>query len=115
MATPAGVSGELPISGGMLRAVIIPGEGRNQIRSVQFSGPFKAATPAALAGLQEALGGKTIDEAPGLIEDYFRDHPGAITGAAPGEFLTALTLAFMKVRMASSSAPDPNAWKQELR
>lgn len=115
MATSAGVSGELPIAGGMLRAVIVPGQGRNQIRSVQFSGPFQAATPAALSGLQEALAGKTIDEAPGLIEDYFRDHPGAITGAAPGEFLTAMTLAFMKVRMASSSAPDPNAWKKELR
>jgi len=115
VAASEGVSGELPISGGVLRAVIVPGEGRNQVRSVRFSGPFQVASPAALSGLQDALAGKTIDEAPGVIEDYFRDHPGAITGAVPGEFLTVLTLAFMKVRMASSSAPDPNAWKKELR
>ncbi len=115
MATPQSVSGDLPTADGMLRATIVPGEGRNQIKSVQFSGAFKAASADALPQLQAALAGKTIDEAPGLIEDFFRDHPDAITGAAPGEFLTVLTLAFMKVRIAASTAPDPNAWKKELK
>ena len=115
MATPQSVSGDLPTAGGMVRATIVPGEGRNQIKAVQFSGAIQVASPEALPRLQASLAGKTIDEAPGLIEDFFRDNPGAITGVAAGELLTVLTLAFMKVRIAASTAPDPNAWKKELK
>ncbi len=114
MAAPSSVSGELPTSGGVVRATIVPGEGRNQIKSVRFDGTFKKASADSLGGLEAMLAGKTIDDAPGLIEDFFRDNPGAVVGVQPGEFLTALTLAFMKVRIAASSAPDPNAWKKEL-
>jgi hypothetical protein len=113
--TPQSVSGELPIAGGILRATIVPGEGRNQIKTVQFAGALQASSPDALRKLQDSLQGRTIDEAPGLIEDFFRDNPGAVTGVQPGELLTVLTLAFMKVRIATSTAPDPNEWKKELK
>lgn len=115
MATPQSVSGELPTSGGVVRATIVPGSGLNQIGSVQFSGTFQAASADALRKLEGMLAGKKIDDAPGLIEDFFRDNPGAVPGVQPGEFLTVLTLAFMKVRIAASTAPDPNAWKKELK
>ena len=37
----------------------------------------------------------------------------ALPGVEPEEFLTVLTLAFMKVRRTTSSAPDPSAWKKQ--
>ena len=32
-----------------------------------------------------------------------------------GDLLTVLSLAHMKVRITQSTAPDPSAWKKELR
>ena len=106
------VSGELSTKAGIVRATIVPGTGRNQIQSVNFSGTFKSEPVGILAKLEQALGGATIDEAPGKIEDFFAQNPGALAGVEPEEFLTVLTLAFMKVRRTTSSAPDPSAWKK---
>ena len=106
------VTGELPVAGGVLRAAIVPGGRRNEIRSVRFSGDFQSQPDDAARKLEEALAGTMVDEAPGRIEDFFAAHPGAITGAGPGDFLTVLTLAFMKVRRTTSSAPDPAGWKK---
>ncbi len=112
MPAPANsVSGELPTKAGLLRATIVPGTGRNQIQSVSFGGTFKAE-PGALAALEKTLAGVTIDEAPGKIEDFFGQNPKALPGVEPEEFLTVLTLAFMKVRRTTSTAPDPSAWKK---
>ncbi len=108
-----GVTGELPVAGGVLRALIVPGERRNHILSVRFSGDFQSEPADAAGKLEESLAGTTVDEAAGRIEDFFSAHPGALTGAGPGDFLTVLTLAFMKVRRTSSSAPDPSAWKKK--
>lgn len=114
MSSPApSVSGELPTKAGILRATIVPGTGRNQIQSVSFGGTFKAEPPGILAKLEQALAGSTIDEAPGKIEDFFGQNPKALPGVEPEEFLTVLTLAFMKVRRTTSSAPDPSAWKNQ--
>ena len=107
------VTGELPTKAGVVRATIVPGAGRNQIQSVSFSGTFKAEPSGILAKLEQALGGATIDEAPGKIEDFFAQNPKALPGVEPEEFLTVLTLAFMKVRRTTSSAPDPSAWKKK--
>lgn len=107
-----GVTGELPLVGGVLRARIVPGEARNAISSVQFTGDFQAEPGDIARRLEASLAGTTVDEAAGRIEDFFAAHPGAITGAAPSDFLTVLTLAFMKVRRTTSSAPDPSAWKK---
>jgi len=107
------VSGELPTKAGILRATIVPGAGRNQIQSVAFSGI--KAEPGILTKLEQTLGGSTIDEAPGRIEDFFGQNPQALPGVEPEEFLTVLTLAFMKVRRSTSSAPDPSAWKQQKK
>ena len=113
MSAPASsVSGELPTKAGIVRATIVPGAGRNQIQSVSFSGTFKAEPPGILAKLEQALAGSSIDEAPGKIEDFFGQNPKALPGVEPEEFLTVLTLAFMKVRRTTSSAPDPTAWKK---
>jgi hypothetical protein len=109
----ASVSGELPTKAGLLRATIVPGAGRNQIQSVSFGGTFKAEPAGVLAKLEQALAGSTIDEAPGKIEDFFAQNPKALPGVEPEEFLTVLTLAFMKVRRSTSTAPDPSAWKQQ--
>jgi hypothetical protein len=105
------VSGELPTKSGLLRATLVAGAGRNQIRSVAFGGTFKSEPPGVLAKLEQALSGVTIDEAPGKIEDFFAQNPAALPGVEPEEFLTVLTLAFMKVRRTTSSAPDPSSWK----
>lgn len=106
------VTGELPTKAGLLKATIVPGAGKNQIQSVKFAGTFKAEPPGILARLEQVLGGATIDEAPGKIEDFFAQNPAALPGVEPEEFLTVLTLAYMKVRRTSSSAPDPSAWKK---
>ena len=107
------VWGELPIKGGMLRVRLLPGEGLNRIRAAQFTGPFKATPDTAVHRLEEELAGSTIDEAPGRIEDWFQKNPGAVSGVEPGDLLTVLSLAHMKVRRAQSQAPDPAAWKKE--
>jgi hypothetical protein len=112
MAAPNEVTGELPTGAGVLRATIVPGEGKNRIQSVKFSGI--GGDEAALGRLEVSLAGIRIEQAPGRIEDFFNQNPNAAPGVQPGEFLTAMTLAFMKVRLASSSAPDPQAWKKEL-
>jgi hypothetical protein len=106
------VSGELPTKAGIVKATIVPGAGKNQIQAVTFSGTFKAEPAGILAKLEQSLAGGTIDEAPGKIEDFFSQNPGALPGVEPEEFLTVLTLAFMKVRRTTSSAPDPAAWKK---
>ena len=106
------VTGELPTKAGLLKATLVPGAGRNQIQSVTFGGTFKAEPPGILARLEQVLAGVTIDEAPGKIEDFFAQNPTALPGVEPEEFLTVLTLAFMKVRRTTSTAPDPSAWKK---
>lgn len=111
MSTP--VTGELPTKAGVVRATIVPGAARNQIESVSFSGTFKSEPPGILANLEKSLAGATIDEAPGKIEDFFAQNPKALPGVEPEEFLTVLTLAYMKVRRTTSSAPDPSDWKKK--
>ena len=108
-----GVTGELPTKAGIVRATIVPGAARNQIQSVSFSGTFKAEPAGILAKLEQALGGSTIDEAPGKIEDFFAQNPTALPGVEPEEFLTVITLAFMKLRRTTSTAPDTSAWKKQ--
>ena len=107
------VTGDLPVRGGMLRALIVPGPGRNQIESARFTGPFRDEPAGTLERLHAALAGSTIDEAPTRIEEFFAQNAGALPGVEPEEFLTVLTLAFMKVRRAASSAPDPSDWKKK--
>jgi hypothetical protein len=107
------VTGELPTKAGRLRVTLVPGAGRNQIQSVAFSGTFKPESAPILAKLEQALAGGTIDDAPGKIEDFFAQNPQALPGVEPEEFLTVLTLAFMKVRRTTSTAPDPAAWKKQ--
>lgn len=106
------VTGDLPVKGGVLRAAIVPGDGRNQIQSVRFTGPFRDEPAGTSELLHQALAGSTIDEAPTRIEDFFAQNAGALPGVEPEDFLTVLTLAFMKVRRAASSAPDPSDWKK---
>jgi len=114
VSSPApGVTGELTTKAGVVRATIVPGTGRNQIQSVSFSGTFKSEPVGILAKLEQALAGVTIDEAPGKIEDFFAQNPKALAGVEPDEFLTVLSLAFMKVRRTTSTAPDPSAWKKK--
>jgi hypothetical protein len=110
---PEGVTGELPTAGGVLRATIVPADERNRIRSVRFGGKYTAEPEGIIFRLEEELAGILIDEAPGKIEDFFGKHPEAKVSVQPGEFLTVLTLAFMKVRRTQSQAPDPAAWKKE--
>jgi hypothetical protein len=107
-----GVSGELRTKGGIVRATIVPGEGRNVVRSARFTGDFNAYPRDIVGLLEETIAGTPIDEAPGKIEDFFAQTQGRVAGVEPGEFFTVLSLAFMKVRRASSSAPDPTAWKK---
>jgi hypothetical protein len=107
-----GISGELRTKGGVLRATITPGEAKNQIRTVRFDGAIKPESESDVRRLEAALSGATVDQAPGKIEDFFAQNPGAIGEVEPEDFLTVLTLAFMKVRRASSSAPDPHSWKK---
>ncbi len=106
------VTGDLPIKGGLLRVAIVPGDGRNQIQSARFTGPFRDEPAGTLERFQESLAGSTIDEAPTKIEDFFAQNAGALPGVEPEDILTVLTLAFMKVRRAASSAPDPSDWKK---
>lgn len=107
-----GATGELPVKGGMLRVAVTPGEGRNRIASAAFTSTFKAEPEGILDRLGSALAASSIDEAPGRIEDFFAQNPEALPGLEPEDVLTVLTLAFMKVRRASSTAPDPLAWKK---
>jgi hypothetical protein len=111
---PEGTTGELKTAGGVLRATVLPGEGRKLIRSVRFSGDVVQTPEGALLRLEEALAGATIDQAPAKIEEYFAANPDAIGGANAGDFLTVLTLAFMKALKSSSTAPDPAAWKKQV-
>ena len=111
--TTADVWGELPIAGGILRVRLLPGQARNVLRAVQFSGPFTARPESAVRRLEEALAGVSIDEAPGRIEDWYAQNPGALSGVEPGDLLTVLSLAHMKVRITQSTAPDPNAWRKQ--
>ncbi len=109
-----GVWGEIQTRGGTVRATILPGESRSRIRSVRFSGTFRSEPESFVRELEAVLAGSSIDEAPRRIERYFSEHLGEVRGVEPGELLTALTLAVMKVHKAGSTAPDPAAWKQEL-
>ena len=111
--TTGDVWGELPISGGILRVRLLPGSARNVIRAVQYSGPFTCTPESAMRRLEESLAGTTIDEAPGRIEDWYAKNPQAVSGVEPGDLLTVLSLAHMKVRITQSTAPDPNAWKKQ--
>jgi hypothetical protein len=106
------ITGDLPLKGGVLRAAIIPGGVRNQIQGVRFAGPFRDEPAGTQQRLEQALAGATIDEAPTRIEDFFAQNAGALPGVEPEDFLTVLTLAFMKVRRAASSAPASSAWKK---
>jgi hypothetical protein len=106
-------TGELPTADGILRATIVPADERNRIRSVRFGGKYTAEPEGIVFRLEEELAGVLIDEAPAKIEDFFAHHPEAKVSVQPGEFLTVLTLAFMKVRRTQSQAPDPAAWKKE--
>ena len=106
------VTGDLPVKGGVLRATILPGGGRNQIQTVRFAGPFRDEPAGTQQRLEQALAGATIDEAPAKIEDFFAQNGGALPGVEPEDFLTVLSLAFMKMRRAASSAPDPSDWKK---
>ncbi|HXG63453.1 MAG TPA: hypothetical protein VNO22_18925 [Planctomycetota bacterium] len=112
-----GVTGEIRTgAGGTLRATIVLAAGpRRCLESVRFDGSLRDEPPGSLARLEKALAGASIDEAPARIEEFFSAHPGALPGADPEEFLTALSLAFMKVRRTLSAAPDPAAWKKERR
>ena len=107
------VTGDLPVKGGVLRAAIVPGDGKNQIQSVRFSGPFRDEPAGAGKLLEQSLSASTIDEAPARIEAFFAQNKGALPGVEPEDFLTVLTLAFMKVRRTTSSAPDPTDWKKQ--
>lgn len=107
------VTGDLPVKGGVLRVVLVPGDGRNQIQEVQFSGPFRDEPPGARQRLEKLLASASIDQAPARIESFFAQNQGALPGVEPEDFLTVLTLAFMKVRRTTSSAPDPTAWKKQ--
>lgn len=107
------VSGEIvAASGHQVRATIVPGEKRNQILTVRFSGTFTAEPQGVVGKLEEFLAGCLIDHAAIKIEDFFVKNSDAQVSVQPGEFYTVLTLAFMKRRLASSSAPDPSAWKK---
>ncbi len=106
------VTGDLPVKGGILRAALVPGTGRNQIQTVRFSGPFRDEPDGTRSRLEAALAGASIDEVPARIEDFFAQNAGALPGVEPEDLLTVLTLAFMKVRRAASSAPDPTDWKK---
>ena len=112
-ATAADVWGELPIKGGMLRVRLLPGDGLNKIRAAQFQGPFQCRPASAVRRLEEELAGVTIDEAPSKIEEWFEKNPDAVSGVEPGDILTVLSLAHMKIRRSQSQAPDPSAWKKE--
>ncbi len=116
MPDPAGsVTGEHRTSGGVIRTTLLPGEGLSRIGSVEFSGTYKENPEGVLRGLEAILEGATIDEAPKLIEGFFAKNPGAVPGIDSGEFFMALSMVFMKVRRAASSAPDPSDWKKEKR
>lgn len=110
---PQGPSGDLPTAAGTVRATIVPQPGLKQIKEAYFSGSFNAYPWGLLESLQKAVAGVTIQSAPTLFEEFFTKNPGRVAGVQPGEFFTALSLAFMKVRLAASAAPDPDAWKKE--
>lgn len=101
--------------GAAVRAFVAHGGERNRIERVVFSGEFCARPREAVGGLERELAGTSIDEAPARIENYFVRTGAEIAGLSPGDFFTALSLAFMKRRVAQSAAPDPQAWKKELR
>jgi hypothetical protein len=107
------ITGDLPLKGGVLRAVLEPGDVRNQIRGVRFTGPFRDEPAGTKERLESALAGSTIDEAPARIEDFFAQNSGALPGVEPEDFLTVLSLAFMKLRRSISTAPDPSDWKKK--
>lgn len=100
--------------GAAVRASVLHGPERNRIARVVFSGEFCAHPRGAVRGLEEDLADTAIDEAPARIENYFARTGAEVPGLAPGDFFTALSLAFMKRRVAQSAAPDPLAWKKEL-
>jgi hypothetical protein len=103
------VSGTLPTEGGNVCATIAPGAAL----SVRFSGTYNAYPGDLLRGLEKIVAGGTIDEAPTRIEEFFSACRGCVCGVEPGEFLTVISLAHMKVRRTTSAAPDPEAWKKE--
>lgn len=111
-ALSGGVTGELPTAGGKVRATLVPGDAPKRIAQTRFTGNFNAYPGDTVRLLGAALAGTLIDDAPGLIEDFFAKNAGRVAGVEPGEFLTALSLAHMKVRLTASTAPDPNAWKR---
>lgn len=98
-----GVTGDLPTSGGMLRATIVPGDVPKQIRAARFTGTFNAFPREFVPGLEAAVAGRSIDDAPTLIEEFYRKTAGGVARVEPGEFLAVMSLAHMKVRRAASS------------
>ena len=80
---PAGVTGEVSTSGGILRATIVPGEGLNKIATVEFTGTFKQEPDGILFGLEQLLAGALIDQAPAKIEEFFKENPNATPTCRP--------------------------------
>lgn len=98
-----------------VKATVSHGTQRNQIQSVVFSGEFSSRPRAAIRDLERELSNTTIDEAPVRIEDFFTKTGAEVPGAMAGDFFMALSLAFMKRRVAQSAAPDPQDWKKEIK
>ena len=95
-------------------ATVLPGERRNALRRVVFSGDFCAHPRSAIRDLQKELGDTAVDEAPARIQGFFLRAGAEVPGLSPGDFFTALSLAYMKRRITLSTAADPAAWKREL-
>lgn len=97
-----------------VRADVLPGERRNVLRRVVFSGDFCAHPRSVVRELEKELENTTVDEAPARIQGCFLRAGAEMPGLSPGDFFAALSLAFMKRRIALSEATDPAAWKKEL-
>lgn len=98
-----------------VKATVSHGAQRNQIQSVVFSGEFSSRPRSAVRDLERELANTSIDEAPVRVEDFFTKTGAEVPGLTPGDFFMALSLAFMKRRVAQSAAPDPMGWKKDLR
>ena len=114
-APPDGAIGDLPGSVVKLRATVIANEDFKKIRSANFTGTFSAYPNDLVPRLEACVAGAAINEAPDLIENFFAKESGGVAGIQAGDFFMALSLAFMKTRLTGSSAPDPNAWKKEVK
>ncbi|MFZ5608757.1 MAG: lipoate--protein ligase family protein [Pseudomonadota bacterium] len=97
-------SGQHVAPGGVIIAhVRFDGAARDRIRRVLITGDFFVTPPRLVYDLEARLQGVAVQDAPAVIEDFFKRHGADLLSVKPSDFIAALVAA-MKGEGAAAAA-----------